>query len=100
MTLEQKIQVLVAGCKAGVTISFNDHRTIYSSVTDYLSDGLKNFDDVSPELAQEMDRLDTIVEVHFYPRTPVGFYQVHDVSLDKALDKALEALQQEQGPTK
>lgn len=36
-----------------------------------------------------MKDFDTIIEIHFYPDTPVGFYKIFHYDLDMAIDEAL-----------
>jgi hypothetical protein len=53
---------------------------------DILGDSLR---DTPPEVRAEMIRLNTVVDVQFYPDTPVGFYRVAHYDIDAALDAAL-----------
>ena len=45
---------------------------------------------------QKMIETDTIVNIQFYPKTPVGSYSVYHYDLDMALDLALECLKEGQ----
>ena len=42
-----------------------------------------------------MIETNTIIDLQFYPHTPVGSYQIYHYDLDKALDEALEILAKE-----
>jgi hypothetical protein len=63
------------------------------SVSDYLDDSPCT-DELSEELKAKMVELDTIVELQFYPNTPVGFLQLFHYDVDMALQTALETMQE------
>ena len=73
-------------CKASTSISVNEHKDCYQSVEDYLTESEA---EVSQDIRQQMIELDRVVCVHFYPHTPIGFYQVYHWDVDKAVDEAL-----------
>lgn len=86
-----KIKELVANCKATVHITFNEHKTNYETIEEYLGDNrFDRFSEVEPELKQDIIKADQIVEVQAYPKTPVGFILAVHHDLDKALDQAIE----------
>jgi hypothetical protein len=39
-----------------------------------------------------MKELDTIIEIHFYPDTPIGGYSIYSYDINDAIDKALLTL--------
>jgi len=85
-----KIKELVAVCEATVHITFNEHRTNYETIEEYLRDSrFDRFSDLEPELKQEIIDKDIIVEVQAYPKTPVGFILAVHHELDEALDTAI-----------
>ena len=92
-----KLKTLMAACKRGVYVSVNPHRDGYETVERWLEnqgfiDGA-SFGGLPPETRAEMIRLNTVVNLHFYPDTPVGFFQVLHFNLDAALDEALGRLE-------
>lgn len=88
-----KLKKLLARCKCGVHLTINDHRDIYKPAAEALDDlAACGFDDIAPEVRQKMIETDTIIDLHFYPDTPVGFYKVLHYDLDAALDEALACL--------
>ena len=84
MTTEQMIAALVAHCKASVSITFNEHRTSYQTVEQFI-DGYDYKDDVDPDIAAIMKARETTVWIQFYPETPIGFYAVYHFDLHQAL---------------
>lgn len=93
MSTAAKMQALVAACKATVHLTFNDHKTVYRSVADYLDEDMHDFaKDLTADMRAEMIAKDTIVDLHFYPDTPIGFYKVLHHDLDAALDVALATI--------
>ena len=90
-TTAELIDELNSLSKATVHITFNEHRTSYETIEQYLSDSFfDRFSDVEPELKQEIIKADHIVEVQAYPRTPVGFILAVHHDLNKALEIAIE----------
>lgn len=89
-----KIDKIVAQCKGSVHIEFNEHTSNYTSVYEALSfgDSVPEEEVEDPEVLKKMVDTDTMVRVHFYPATPIGFYVIFHYDLDKALDEALEVL--------
>lgn len=88
-----KLQKLIDLCSCGVYVQVDEHKDYYQSVWQFLEDR-GAIDDTPPELLNSMMLNDTIVCVTFYPDTPVGFYTVYNYDLDKALDVALNILEE------
>jgi hypothetical protein len=94
-----RLKQLVSLCKCSVSITVNDHRDMYQSVTKALEDqdDLDNFNpaDLDVEDARIRARMietDTMVRLQFYPDTPIGFYTIWHYDIDGALDQALDIL--------
>ena len=87
-----KIQKLIALCKADINILINNHKSCYESVSKYLA----NYDHLDEDDLKHLDKMidnDTIIELIFYPDTPVGNYTIFHYNIDMALDEALEILE-------
>ena len=67
----------------------NEHRGIYVTPEEFLEDREET---VEPEVLKKMIETDTVVNIHFYPDTPIGFYDIYHYDLEKALDEALECV--------
>jgi hypothetical protein len=93
---ENKLLQLVNRCKAGVFLSVNDHRNAYESVQKFMENrfALDDFsrDETPPEVLAKMIETDTIVDLRFYPVTPIGSYRIFHYDLDLAVDEALSIL--------
>lgn len=94
MTTTDKLKELISRCKAGVNIEVNEHRNYYETAKVYIEqlDERGPIHEVNPAIMRKMIETDTIINIHFYPRTPVGFYSVYHYDLDAALDEALACL--------
>lgn len=88
----EKLKQLIAKCKASVTVSVNPHKDVHESVAQYIGQCISDEDkeDIPADVFAEMIKQDTIVNVHFYPNTPVGFYSIYHFDVEKALDLALD----------
>lgn len=90
----EKLKELITKCKASVTITINDHRNYYETVEDkFKSEPDEGFrDDIEDEVFNEMVRTDTVIEIQFYPNTPIGFYRVYHYDIEKAIEQSLVVL--------
>ena len=86
-----KLQKLISLCKCGVHLTVNAQRDYYATAEQHLNDlfSLECPPDIEPEVYNEMIKTDIIVELHFYPDTPIGSYSVYHYDLDSALNEAL-----------
>ena len=89
----EKLKELVKACKCSVRVVINDHRDNCETVRELLKSRDVDDEDVEKEVVDKMVELDTVVEVHFYPDTPVGFYCVFHYDIDAALTEALEIME-------
>ena len=88
-----KFKELVSKCKCSVEISVNDHRDYYDTVESSIGEDERK--EIEQDIFDIMVKTDTIVRVQFYPRTPIGSYTVYHYDIDKAMEIALEILNQE-----
>ena len=71
-----------------LSVSFNDHHSMYQSVTDTLDEPHGYYSDISDSVRATMIKTDTIWTIHIYPNSPVGFNVYHAATLDAAIDAA------------
>ena len=93
----EKFNKLLARCKCGVHIEINTHRDVYKSVKETLED-FESLDcplQIDEDVRAEMIKRDTIVNIHFYPDTPIGFYDVYHYDFDMAVEQSLGCLVEE-----
>ena len=80
-------------CKAEVSIGINEHKNCYKSVSELIAERLENeiidSDDIDQNILAVMIKRDFMVNIHFYPDTPVGFISFYHYDIDCALDLAL-----------
>lgn len=89
----KNLQELISRCKASVTLTINNHRDYYQTIEDYLQEmGMGGIKETDLEIIAEIIKLDTLVELQFYPETPVGFYMIYHYDIDKAIEQGLEVL--------
>jgi len=94
-----KLKELMRRCKCGVYVKVNAHRDVYESAELFLSEMSTQGDhehlQIDPAVKAKMIETNTIVEVQFYPNTPISFYVLRHYDLDAALDDALACLDAE-----
>ncbi len=89
-----KLKKLMARCKCGVRLTVNEHRDVYETA----AQALENLEicmphlKIDPDVRAKIVETDTLIDLHFYPDTPIGFYKVLHYDLDSALDEALAAV--------
>ncbi len=77
---------LIKLCKGSVSLNINPHRDIYQSIETYLSD---DRDKISDNTYNNIIKNDTLVELVFYPDTPVSNYTVYHYDIDTAIKTAI-----------
>jgi hypothetical protein len=88
-----RLSELVGKCKGEVIVSFNEHTSNYETVAERIGIWEQHEGyEIEPHIKDKMIELDTIVTVHFYPSTPIGFYKVIHYDLGMALDEALDCI--------
>ncbi len=93
----EKLKELISKCKSSVYLTVNNHKTDYCSVEDYFKNYINGeyLEDIEDEVFNKMVETDTIIDLHFYPHSSVGFTKVFHYDLELALDEALESLKEE-----
>lgn len=90
MNLTEKLNKLIELCKYSVHLTINGHRDYYKTAGQYFNKNPE--EDIEPDVYEKMKELDTIIEVQYYPDTPVGFYKIYHYDLERAIDEALSSL--------
>jgi len=89
------LKKLMAKCKCGMFLSVNEHRDYYMTAEESLKELASR--ECPPEITDEVRKkiieTNTIVELQFYPNTPIGSYRVIHHDLDAALTEALACLE-------
>lgn len=90
-----KLKELLRRCKCGVFLTVNHHRDFYETAERRLAELERRFDgplEIEPAVRQTMIETNTVIELQFYPETPVRFELVYHHDLEAALDVALGLL--------
>ena len=94
-----KLKELISLCRASITISVNDHKDNYESVSKYMANMVLLDDElieyIGEDVFAEMIKRDTIVYVIAYPRSSVGSYQVYHYDVETAIERVLNAVKSE-----
>jgi hypothetical protein len=87
-----KLKQLLDKCKCGVFLTVNEHRDYYETAEQRLAEHYGWMEcppEIAPEVRAKMIETNTIVDLQFYPDTPIGSYHILHHDLDAALDAAL-----------
>lgn len=91
---ELMLKALLTRCKCGVSILVNEHRNYYQTAEQYLDD--LECREAPPSISDDVRagilQSGNIVEITFYPDTPVGQYAIVHHDLDEALRMALRCI--------
>lgn len=93
----EKLKQLLAYCKNSVSIDVNDHRDVYESVEQYVSEwgNRDEVEDIEKDVFDKMKETDTCIKIQFYPETAIGFHVVWHYDIEKAIDECLDILNSE-----
>ena len=88
------LKKLLDRCKCGVFLSVNEHRDYYETVEQRLEwyAGLECPPKIDDVVRAGILATDTIVDLQFYPDTPIGSYKIVHYDIDEALRLANECL--------
>ena len=89
-----KLQQIINKCKCSVSLTVNKHLDYYQTAEDALLE-MQRYEcppRIEPEVREIMEKTNIIIELQFYPDTPIGSYSLYHYDLDKILDEALEIL--------
>lgn len=93
--MTDKLKEILSLCKCSVSLEINKHRDYYQTVEEHLRDDIDTHccpPEISDEVRGKMIESNTIVNLHFYPNTPMGFYDIYHYDLDACLDIALNMI--------
>ena len=87
----KKLNELLSKCKCGVHLIVNQHRDYYQTAEERIGEfySLGCDPDIADEVRSKMVENDYIIELQFYPDTPIGSYTVYHYDIDLALEEAL-----------
>lgn len=89
-----KLKILMNRCKCGIILHINQHRDYYRTAAEQLEE-MSCYEcppEYSDDTRKKMIETDTIIDLQFYPDTPIGSYTIVHYDLDAALDEALTCL--------
>lgn len=92
-----KLALIQEKCQCSVSISINNYRDCYQSIQEGIDDINQILNScgsklLSEEIVNKMIEHNTIIDLQFYPNTPVSSYSIYHYDLETALDEALEIL--------
>lgn len=90
----EKLNKLIKCCKGSVNLDINSHKDSYETVEQYFKNPILSeyLEDVENDVYLKMIELDTIIELIFYPDTPIGSYAIYHYDIEKAIDIAMKTL--------
>ena len=88
-----KLKQVAALCKCSLSVEFNEHHQVYTPIDEHLQNLASLGNDMpSEEVVKHMIETDTLVSVHAYRFTPIGFVMALHYDLDAALDDILRQM--------
>lgn len=87
-----KLNKLIGLCKCSVSIEANEHKNDNQTTKEYLEDKAYPIEDIETEVLEKIYETNTLIELCFYPNTPMGFYTVYHYDLEAAIDEALDII--------
>lgn len=92
--MDNKLNELIARCKCGVHLTINAHRDVYISAKEELEklDSMECPPEITKDVREKMIEKDTIIDLQFYPHTPIGFYNLYHHDLGTILSESLKIM--------
>jgi hypothetical protein len=89
------LKSLLARCKCGVYLIINEHKDTYDTVEGRLIwyADMECPPDIADDVRDGIIASGNIVDLLFYPDTPIGSYHIVHYDLDAALQAALDCLE-------
>jgi hypothetical protein len=81
-----KVDQLISLCKGEIIITINPHTVSYESIEAYLAE---NINEIEKDIIDEIIKTGRLIEIQFYPHTPIGFYHYYHYDFTLAIDEAL-----------
>ena len=97
MTADEKLITIINRVKCGFYLTINAHRDYYETVEKYFQSNPINQgkqEEIDKDVFQRMKETNTIVEIQFYPDTPIGFYTVYHYDVERALEEAMDLIEE------
>lgn len=91
----EKLKAIYELCEAEVTISYNEHKSFYETVGQFLSNRKDLIAGIDVEVLKKMIDLDQMVCIQAYQRTPIAFYLVYHWDVEAAIDEMFAILESE-----
>lgn len=101
MNATEKLKELMSLCKSEICLEINHHTLFYDTVTERikeLREGMRQ-EGISDVIVQRMIETNTVIELSFYPDTPIGSYTLFHYDLDMILEEAVNCIKEEKGLT-
>jgi hypothetical protein len=91
------IEELAKKCKASVYLTVNEHRNYYQTAEAFLKEreGYACPPEIDDDVRQRMIDTDTVINLQFYPSTPIGSYDIYHFDVEEAIKIALDILKGE-----
>ena len=98
----EKLQRLISLCKCGVKLEVNPHRDYYETAGKWIADLEEREDrpsdlELDDDIRARMIATDTIIQLQFYPDTPIGFFRLLHYDLDAVIDVAIDCIKSKKG---
>lgn len=97
-----QLNKIIERCKCGVYLNINTHKDVYQTTEEAIEEiqyrmvdsGCDPLDDY---LVNRMIHHDIIINLQFYPNTPISSYGLYHYDLDEILDIAVDIIEQMDG---
>ena len=98
MKTVNRLQLLTEMCKCGVHLTINDHKNYYEDVNAYLHqlDRSACPPNIDKSVRKKMVETDTIVNLQFYPNTPIISYDLYHYDMDSLIEEAIKIVTKEE----
>jgi hypothetical protein len=90
----ERFKKIIERCKCGVYLEINPHADCYENIREKIEymnmAGLLS--DTPIDIINQIIEKDNLIDLQFYPDTPIGSYSIYHYDIEKAIDEAFEIL--------
>ena len=91
----ERLIYLSSKCKGGIILTIDGHKGCCTTIDKYINTpefcGCKD-GDIEDWIKDKIIELNTIVELQFYPDSPIGFYKIYHYDIEMAVDNAIKII--------
>jgi len=89
------LKELMSKAKCSISLTINRYKDYYDTIETGIKDIKEDEGDIPDDIVEGMMRTGNIIEIRYYPRTPIGFVNIIHYDIDEAFKGLHESIDKE-----